>query len=205
MSSLEELIAKAKNLHTDGHSPGHIADELNLSMETVTWLLTQEKGVEAPRDVHIDWISVSSRADMLKDISLLLLKLFLYANLEDKGVIEEQDDPTAVIGISHSGVPLATFIAAEYDARMTIYHPAKHAGGEKPVGSLSANFAPITGERCLIVDDVITSGRTMKEVVGFLRSSGAQPLGICVIFDKRGLQEVDGVPVYSLFKISRID
>jgi orotate phosphoribosyltransferase-like protein len=26
-----------------------------------------------------------------------------------------------------------------------------------------------------------------------------------VIFDKRGLSEVDGVPVYSLFRISRIN
>jgi orotate phosphoribosyltransferase len=26
-----------------------------------------------------------------------------------------------------------------------------------------------------------------------------------VIFDKRGIKDIDGVPVYSLFKISRID
>jgi orotate phosphoribosyltransferase len=26
-----------------------------------------------------------------------------------------------------------------------------------------------------------------------------------VIFDKRGIRDVDGVPVYSLFRISRID
>jgi orotate phosphoribosyltransferase-like protein len=26
-----------------------------------------------------------------------------------------------------------------------------------------------------------------------------------VIFDKRGLKDVEGVPVYALFKISRID
>ncbi len=44
MSSLDELIRRAKELLSEGHSPGQIADELSLSMETVTWLLTQAKG-----------------------------------------------------------------------------------------------------------------------------------------------------------------
>ncbi|HJK27712.1 MAG TPA: orotate phosphoribosyltransferase-like protein, partial [Methanocorpusculum sp.] len=43
MSSLEELMAKAKDLRADGHSAGQIADELSLSVDTVTWLLTQSK------------------------------------------------------------------------------------------------------------------------------------------------------------------
>jgi orotate phosphoribosyltransferase len=205
MSSLEELIAKAKMLHSEGHTPGQIADELNLSMETITWLLTQEKGEEAPKDVHIDWTSVSSYADMLRDISIMLLKRFLYAHFEERGGVREEDDPSVVIGIAQSGIPIATLIAAEYDAQLTLYHPAKHAAEENQVGSMSGNFASISGRRCLIVDDVITSGRTMKEMVDYLRAHGASPLGICVIFDKRGLREVDGVPVYSLFKISRID
>ena len=41
MSSLDDLISRAKVLLAEGHSPGQIADELSLSMETVTWLLTQ--------------------------------------------------------------------------------------------------------------------------------------------------------------------
>ncbi len=36
-------------LLAEGHSPGQIADELSLSMETVTWLLTQAKGTTAPK------------------------------------------------------------------------------------------------------------------------------------------------------------
>ncbi|HMK16420.1 MAG TPA: orotate phosphoribosyltransferase-like protein, partial [Methanomicrobiales archaeon] len=33
----------------------------------------------------------------------------------------------------------------------------------------------------------------------------ATPLAIWVIFDKRGLREVDGVPVQPLFRVSRLD
>jgi orotate phosphoribosyltransferase len=204
MSSLEELIAKARKLHSEGHNPSQIADELNLSMETVTWLLTQQKGAEAPRDVAINWTPVSSHADMLRDIAVLMLKQFFYAQLEDRSG-REAAEPTVAIGIAQSGIPLATLIAAERDIRLAIYHPRKHASGENPVGSLSGNFAQIAGERCLIVDDVITSGRTMKETVEYLRSHGAQPVAISVLFDKRSIKEVDGVPLHSLFRVSRID
>jgi orotate phosphoribosyltransferase len=52
---------------------------------------------------------------------------------------------------------------------------------------------------------VITSGNTVREVVDYLRSHGAVPAGICVLFDKRDIKEVKGVPVHALVRISRID
>ena len=110
-----------------------------------------------------------------------------------------------ITGISISGIPLATLIAAREGMKLAIYHPSKQGTGEHPVGSISGNFSSINGERCIIVDDVITSGNTMKEVVQYLRRHGASPLAIWVIFDKRGLSDVEGVPVFSLFRISRID
>jgi orotate phosphoribosyltransferase len=63
----------------------------------------------------------------------------------------------------------------------------------------------VDGERCIIVDDVITSGKTLGEAVDCLRGHGANPLAIWVIFDKRGLREIDGVPVQALFRVSRLD
>ncbi|MDI9634029.1 MAG: orotate phosphoribosyltransferase-like protein [Methanolinea sp.] len=207
MSSLDELIEKARSLLSEGHSPGQIADELSLSMETVTWLLTQQKGVAVPKDVHIDWTSVSGRGPLLDGLAMMLLRQY-YVSLEEETAREEgRSDryPTLVVGIAVSGIPLATLIAVEEDIKLAIYHPAKHSTRDPPVGSISGNFASVSGERCLIVDDVITSGNTMQDVVKYLRKHGATPVAICVIFDKRGLREVDGVPVYSLFKISRID
>ena len=78
MSALEELITKAKGLQAEGHTPGQISDELGLSMETVTWLLTQQKGMEAPKDVHIDWTEVGSQGMLLSDMAIMMLKRFLY-------------------------------------------------------------------------------------------------------------------------------
>ncbi|MDD1662380.1 MAG: orotate phosphoribosyltransferase-like protein, partial [Methanomicrobiales archaeon] len=73
MSSLDELIRRARLLHADGHSQSQISDELNLSMETVTYLLMKEKEGDVPKDVLIDWTSVSGRADLLDDLAALMI------------------------------------------------------------------------------------------------------------------------------------
>jgi orotate phosphoribosyltransferase len=202
MSSLDELIQKAKLLLSEGHSPGQIADELSLSMETVTWLLTQQKGAAIPKDVHIDWTAVSGYAPALDEIASLMETRYFCGG---QSTTTPEQEATVITGISISGIPLATLIAAREGMKLAIYHPSKQGTGEHPVGSISGNFSSINGERCIIVDDVITSGNTMKEVVQYLRRHGASPLAIWVIFDKRGLSDVEGVPVFSLFRISRID
>ncbi len=199
MSSLDELIKKAKALQAEAHTPSQIADELSLSVETVTWLLTQPKDAEVPKDVHIDWTTVSSHATLLQDTAMMMLKRFLYIG-EDGG-----DYPDVVVGVELSGVPLATLVAAEEGASLAIYHPAKHSRSESPIGSVSGTFSGVNGKRCIIIDDVITTGRTVTEAVEYLRRHGATPLAIWVLFDKRGIREVDGVPVHSLYRISRLD
>ena len=203
MSALEELITKAKGLQAEGHTPGQISDELGLSMETVTWLLTQQKGMEAPKDVHIDWAAVGSHGVLLNDMAMMMLKRFLY--LAEGSVVRAVEDlPDTVVGIAPSGAPLATLIAAEEGLKLAVYLPAKHSRGESPTGSLSGTFSAITGQRCIIVDDVVTTGTTLSEAIGFLRQHGAVPMAVWSLFDKRGLREIDGVPVHSLFVISRL-
>jgi len=202
MSSLDDLIGRAKMLLGEGHSPGQIADELSLSMETVTWLLTQAKGTTAPKDVHIDWTAVSSHAPLLEETASMLLNRYYQARPGDS---EGSPAADVIVGIALSGIPLATLIAVQETAQLAIYHPAKQNQSDRPTGSISGNFAPVSSQRCIIVDDVITSGNTMKEVVKYLKKHNATPVAIWVIFDKRGIKDIDGVPVYSLFKISRID
>ena len=202
MSSLDDLIGRAKMLLGEGHSPGQIADELSLSMETVTWLLTQAKGTAAPKDVHIDWTAVSSQAPLLEESAQMLLSRYYLAQGAGAGGSPAAD---VIIGIAISGIPLATVIAVQEAAQLAIYHPTKQNAGEKPTGSISGNFAPVSGQRCLIVDDTITSGNTLREMVKYLKKHNAIPVAICVIFDKRGIKDVEGIPVYSLFRISRID
>ncbi len=198
MSTLDDLIEKAGHLRSEGHSSGQIADELSLSMETVTWLLTQEKGEITPKDIHIDWTIVSGEAVLLQNTAEMMLYRY---RMEQKEIPEN----CVFVGIAHSGIPLATMMAGFESARLAIYHPSKHAFGEDPKGSMSGNFDIKPGDNCIIVDDVITSGNTLKEVIGYIRNTGSIPLACCVLFDKRGINEIDGISVYCMYKVSRID
>ncbi len=153
MSSLDDLISRAKHLLAEGHSPGQIADELSLSMETVTWLLTQAKGTEAPKDVHIDWTAVSSQGPLLEETAQMLLsRYYLSRSADDDG----SPSPGVIVGIALSGIPLATIIAVQEASQLAIYNPAKQNTSDRPTGSISGNFAAIGGQRCVIVDDTIT-------------------------------------------------
>ena len=56
----------------------------------------------------------------------------------------------------------------------------------------------------IIVDDVITSGKTAKEVIHTVKDLGGEPTCVTVLIDKAGLSEIEGVPVESLIKVSRL-
>jgi orotate phosphoribosyltransferase len=206
MTSLDELINKAQILLSDGHSPEQIGDELSLSMETVTWLLTQQRGEEAPKDVHIDWTATSADARMLDLTTEMMIRRYEIAVEEGQIPLRSGEaDFDTVVGISLSGVPVATLIARGTGTRLAIYRPAKHSPAQKKVGSVSGSFASVAGRSCIIVDDVSTTGKTLHEVVEYLRAHGAKPIAIWVLFDKRGVKAVEGVPVFPLYTVSRID
>ena len=199
MTSLEDLIQKAHSLQDEGHPVEQIADELSLSTDTITWLLTSgsAKKSAAPKDVHIDWTVVSSNANLLEGAAQMMM-----ANFEAQS--DEEEEVEVIVGLSVSGIPLATLIAAEHAANLAIYYPSKH-NPEGNAGSISGNFSKVAGKRCLIVDDCITTGNSLAETVRYLVRHKAHPVGICVLFDKRGVREIEGVPVYSLFNVKRID
>src|SRR5438132_13556029 len=59
MKDVNAIAKRAMEYKEKGLSEKEIADELHLSSETVTWLLTRGiKGGEAPKDVKIGWRSV---------------------------------------------------------------------------------------------------------------------------------------------------
>ena len=64
--------------------------------------------------------------------------------------------------------------------------------------SLRRGFAIASGERVFVVEDVITTGGSTKEVIDIVRSMGAIPLAVGSIVDRSG-GEVDlGVPRVAL-------
>jgi len=207
MKNVDDLIDSAAGLADRGLSKGEIADELNVSRETASWLVKRAGGVQAeteaaeapsPHDVHIDWSALGRDSNRLAHTGAAMADL-----LSKQG---EAVDLT--VGIEKAGAPLATVVARELDTDLASYAPRKHQWEEGDIeelgGSFSRNFAGIRERECYVVDDTITSGTTMEETIAAVRDQGGSPVACVVLVDKRGVDEVAGVPVYSLLQVLRV-
>lgn len=203
MKNIESLIQKALELQASGLVTRQIADELNVSRETVTWLLTRTKkeGVSpAPRDISVNWSSIGKSSYRMRHIGIAMCDMVLDTVEATSTGID------TVVGIGLSGVPLASLMAEELNTELAVYHAYnEHSDESRLKGAFSRNFAGIKGKRCIIVDDVITTGTTMSDVVADLRSSGAKPVAIAVLVDKTGSDMLSEVPVHALVRIVRVD
>jgi orotate phosphoribosyltransferase len=203
MKDIEDLIQKAVELQNNGLITGQIADELNVSRETVIWLLTRSKKEEttpAPKDISVNWNSIGKSAKRLHNISLALCDMVLET-------LEKTDaEVDVVIGVAANGIPLASMMAYELDADLAIYHrkgqDIVHAGHR---GTISRNFGSVAGKSCVIVDDVITTGSTSMEVIDQLREIDAKPRVVVVLVDKKGADTISNVPIQALVRIARLD
>lgn len=203
MKDIEDLIQKAVELQNNGLTTAQTADELNISRETVVWLLTRSKKGEttpAPKDISVNWNSIGKSAKRLHNVSLALCDMVL----ETLEKVNAEVD--VVVGVAANGVPLASMVAYELDADLAIYHRKgqniTHTGRR---GTISRNFGSVADKNCVIVDDVITTGLTSMEVIEELREVNAKPRVIVVLVDKKGVDTIYNVPVQSLVKIARLD
>jgi len=203
MKDIEDLIEKAVELQNNGLISAQIADELNVSRETVTWLLTRSKKEEvtpAPKDISVNWSSIGKSAKRLHNVSLALCDMVLETLEKANAEVD------VVVGIAANGIPLASMMAYELDADLAIYHRKGqgivHTGHR---GTISRNFGSVAGKNCVIVDDVITTGSTSMEVIEQLKEMDAKPRVIAVLVDKKGVDTIYNVPIQSLVRIARVD
>ncbi|MFB6091407.1 MAG: transcriptional regulator GfcR [Haloquadratum sp.] len=210
MKNVDDLIASAAELAERGLSKGEIADELNVSRETASWLVersgsdsyqpepTTPEDDGGPHDIHVDWSAIGRDSGRLAQVARAMADL----------LTKEGEAVDLTIGIEKAGAPLATVVARELDTDFGSYAPAKHQWEEGDMddlgGSFSRNFAQIRDRACYVVDDTITSGTTMRETVGSIREEGGDPVACVVVVDKQGLETIEGVPVYSLIDVVRV-
>ncbi|MFC6904975.1 transcriptional regulator GfcR [Halalkalicoccus tibetensis] len=204
MKNVDDLIESAAELAERGLSKGEIADELNVSRETASWLVERSGGAEPPAepemrseptDFHVDWSAIGRDSARLSYVSQAMADLL--------GKQGEEIDLT--VGIEKAGAPLATMVGRELDTDLCTYAPRKHQWEEGDMdelgGSFSRNFAAIRDRECYVIDDTITSGTTMRETIEAIREQGGEPVACVVLVDKQGVEEIDGVPVYSLVQV----
>ncbi len=109
--------------------------------------------------------------------------------------IEEID---VVVGPAVGGIILAYSVALEMGVR-AVFSERKHDDMEFRRGQ-----KPFSGEKALVVDDVMTTGGSLQELVDLVAVHGAETVGLAVLVDRseeKKLKIARDIPLASVFQL----
>ena len=133
-------------------------------------------------------------------------------------IIKSGIDFDVIFGPAYKGIPIATATTMQLHDQFHVNKPwcfnRKEAKDHGEGGSLVG--AHLRGKRVLIIDDVITAGTAIREVMTILQAEGAIAAGIVVALDRQergatgelsAIQEVVQqyrIPVLSIIKLDHV-
>ena len=110
------------------------------------------------------------------------------SNFADQGV-------TVVVGPAIGAIPLS------YEVARALGVKSIFAERENGVMTLRRGFEVSAQDRVLVVEDVITTGGSVKEVIDLMRAQGATVVGVGVLVDRSNGKIDFGVPLSSLLSL----
>jgi len=134
------------------------------------------------------------------DRYLQCAKILQYPDIAERigsAMAQEFSDakPECVVGPAIGGIVIAQEVGRALGVR------AIFAERESGSMTLRRGFAVEKGERVLVVEDVITTGGSVREVVDALGEMGAEVVGVGVIIDRSGGKARFDVPFKSLARL----
>jgi|SRR5215469_6883663 len=106
---------------------------------------------------------------------------------------------SAVIGPTTGGAMLAQEVARQLDARCLLAEPVSKGGRE-----LRRGFVLRPAERVLVVDDVLTTGLSLRETLDAIKPYQPDIAGVEVLIDRSGGEAIGqfGIPCHALITVS---
>ena len=186
--SIEELRKQVESYRTEGLSTQQIADEMSLSQTTVLWLSSKEVLEEQPKDIRVGWRSIAVKASRIEAASSIFCD-----------IIEEEcgEEIDVIVGISLNGIAFAQSIASMMDLELSISRSISEEGD----GHISDVYSDVRKKNVVIVDDVISSGTTMKKTINNLKNMGSNVCLCVVLANKSTADELEGVPLRGLVRV----
>ena len=151
---------------------------------------TLKSGIESP--FYVDLRPLASDPKILKKLANYLLDMLPLDNFD------------LICGVPYAALPMATAMSLESYLPLIIKRKeAKQHGTKKMIEGIFTK-----GQNCLLVEDVITSGKSLLETIPEIESEGISVSDIVVVLDRqqggKELLENKGFRVHTLFTISEV-
>lgn len=101
-----------------------------------------------------------------------------------------------VVGPALGGILIA------YEVARALGTPCLFAEREQGKMTLRRGFYIEPGTRVLVVEDVVTTGGSVQEVIDLVRKAGGEPTGVGVIVDRSGGKVDFGLPLHALLTLT---
>jgi orotate phosphoribosyltransferase len=188
--SIDELRGMVAEMTEQGLNTQQIADELSISQRTVIWLNSGAAEIDHPDDIRIGWRTIGSRPNRINAIGSIMADV----------VLEELEEVDTIVGISLNGILFANSIADQLDVDVAIFRSVSEEGD----GHLSNKYGNVAGRKVVVVDDVLSSGETMKRTIKTLQDGGAEVVLSVVMVNKTEENTVSGVPLRGLIRTVKV-
>ena len=151
---------------------------------------TLKSGIESP--FYVDLRPLASDPKILKKLANYLLEMLPLDNFD------------IICGVPYAALPMATAMSLESYIPLIIKRKeAKSYGTKKLIEGIYEK-----GQNCLLVEDVITSGKSLVETIDEVENEGIKVSDIVVVLDRQqgGKEKLEakGYTVHSLFNISEV-
>ena len=151
---------------------------------------TLKSGIESP--FYVDLRPLASDPKILKKLANYLLEMLPLDNFD------------IICGVPYAALPMATAMSLESYLPLIIKRKeAKAYGTKKLIEGIYEK-----GQNCLLVEDVITSGKSLVETIEEVENEGIKVSDIVVVLDRQqgGKEKLEakGYKVHSLFNISEV-
>jgi orotate phosphoribosyltransferase len=188
--SIDGLREKVAQMIGQGLNTQQIADELSISQRTVIWLNSGAAEVDQPDDIRIGWRTIGARPNRINAIGAIMADI----------VLEELEEVDTIVGISLNGILFANSIADQLDVDVAIFRSVSEEGD----GHLSNKYGNVAGRKVVVVDDVLSSGETMRRTIKTLQEEGAEVSLCMVMVNKTEQNAISSVPLRGLIRTVRV-
>jgi orotate phosphoribosyltransferase len=101
-----------------------------------------------------------------------------------------------ITGVTNNGIPLATIVSDLLGVDFGMVRPSR----EGTDIDYASNYAGLKDKNVVLIDDVISTGSTTKEVIEFVRKNDGTPVLAIVLINKKAEDEMEGVPLRALIR-----